>query len=646
MSVSTPYQFVSRGNLFITPVGPSIADAPYPTQPFTKPPDYSLWVHGQILEPGLYLDRARMSPSLYREVRDDLTRYAPVEVTRSAFRRAEHAYVGVIDSRGTPYYFALDSRGVSVREAPTDAAWKAFDRLADDEHMAAVRQRRVDAAEETRRIDRELSEPVLIITKGLKYGKKVEWKHDVPHSSWWRNIPKERGGNDESEGDAVEQKPKKEPKPKASESKMDAWRVKYPSGRVTRQNPKVAKGSKIPNGRAKGKRRSDFDQKQLRVGSQHELEHTSDQDVASRIAMDHLVEDPDYYIKLKKIEKALPKNDKNGDVKMAPTSKASKKQAGAGGKTRYTYPQEKNKPKVNPGPDYVPLVVVHDDTKHADPSELANQLGVSVRTLQRCARKLGGDEFAKFMRSHLKRFAAKHRLDPDYWGTLYANLVVGGDVVKSDHDAAWKEFGDNVNRVASSVPEGHHERFGRKVFIHHVHDEMKRHGLYSGGLDEFKRHLVHAHKEGHVELSRADLVGAMDPKSVDRSHTSTGSGHAIMAHFNFVNAEHNPGAASKLAAREKLEAPKHDSPKASSKRGGPKVSPHLEAANKTTDAAIAASNHAHKVGTSEAHLAAMSAHHQAGAAHQKATGKINSKVALAHFDQSTAHLKAAKAAGS
>lgn len=585
MSVSTPYQFVSRGNLFITPVGPSIADAPYPTQSFAKPPDYSLWVHGQILEPGLHLDRARMSPSLYQEIRDDLTRYAPVEVTRSAFRRAEHAYVGVIDSRGTPYYFALDSRGVSVREAPTDAAWKAFDRLADDEHMAAVRQRRVDAAEETRRIDRELSEPVLIITKGIKYGKKVEWKHDVPHSSWWRNIPKERGGSDESEGDDVEQKPNKEPKPKASESKMDAWRVKYPSGRVARQNPKITK--------------------------------------------------------------ALPRGRGDDDVKRAPTSKASKKQAGAGGKTRYTYPQEKNKSKVGTGPDYVPLVVVHDDTKHADPSELANQLGVSVRTLQRCARKLGGDGFAKFMRSHLKRFAAKHRLDPDYWGTLYVNLVAGGDVVKSEHDAAWKEFGDNVNRVAASVPDDHHERFGRKVFIHHVHDEMKRHGLYSGGLDEFKRHLVHAHKEGHVELSRADLVGAMDPKSVDRSHTSTGSGHAIMAHFNFVNAEHDPNAAGKLDMRGKPGAHKQDAPKASSsKRGGPMVSHHLDAANKMTDAAIAASNHAHKVGTSEAHLAAMSAHHHAGTAHQKATGKINSKVAIAHFDRSTAHLKAAKTAGS
>lgn len=590
MSVSTPYQFVSRGNLFITPVGPSIADAPYPTQSFTKPPDYSLWVHGQILEPGLYLDRARMSPSLYQEIRDDLTRYAPVEVTRSAFRRAEHAYVGVIDSRGTPYYFALDSRGVSVREAPTDAAWKAFDRLADDEHMAAVRQRRVDAAEETRRIDRELSEPILIITKGIKYGKKVEWKHDVPHSSWWRNIPKERGGSDESEGGDVEQKPKKEPKPKASESKMDAWRVKYPSGRVARKNPKITK--------------------------------------------------------------ALPRGRGDDDVKRAPTSKASMKQAGARGKTRYTYPQEKNKSKVGTGPDYVPLVVVHDDTKHADPSELANQLGVSVRTLQRCARKLGGDGFAKFMRSHLKRFAAKHRLDPDYWGTLYVNLVAGGDVVKSEHDEAWKQFGDNVNKVASAVPEDHHERFGsEKVFIHHVHEEMKRHGLYSGSLDEFKRNLVVANQKGHVTLSRADLVGAMDPKSVEASNIHTKIGGIPSSTFNFINnVAHDPEAAKKLEARHQP-APKPKQPESivtrkpeKSRRGAP-PNPHLDAANKATDAAVAASAHAHKTGMPEAHLKAMALHHQAGAAHQKATGRINSKAALAHFDQSVVHLKAAKAAG-
>jgi hypothetical protein len=55
------------------------------------------------------------------------------------------------------------------------------------------------------------------------------------------------------------------------------------------------------NGRAKGRRPSEFDPVQLRRGTQVELEHTRDRKIAERIAMDHLVEDPLYYVKLAKI---------------------------------------------------------------------------------------------------------------------------------------------------------------------------------------------------------------------------------------------------------------------------------------------------------------------------------------------------------
>lgn len=552
MSVTTPYQFVNRGNLFITPVGPAIAEVPYPAQSFTKPPDFSLWVHGKIQEPGLHLDSARMTTDLYREVRGDLTRFSPVEVTRSAIRRSDHAYVGVIDSRGTPYYFALDSRGVSVREAP-ESAWKAFDQLATEEHMAAVRQRRTESAGEMRRVDRELSEPALVITKGIRYGKKVEWRRDVPHSTWWRNVKRKR--------------PPKEPKGDAADS--------------------------------------------------------GEADAAE-----------------KSVRKALPRKNKEGETKKTPSRKAVKKQAGAGGKTRYTYPQEKGR-----GGAQVPLVVTHDDHKHADPSELANQLGVSVRTLRRAAVQLGSDKFSTFMRSRLKTFAQKHRLDPDYWGTLYAALIAApmGDFAKSD-DAALKKFGDDVHTVASAMSPNHEARFGsHKVFINHVHEEMKRHGKYSGSLGEFKDDVVRAHQKGHLVAARADLVSAMDPKKVAASETKANG-----AHFHFIdNVKHDPEAAKKLASSRSPEPSKvADKPttKPSAKR---KVqpNPHLDAANKMTDHAVAASAHAHKVGTPEAHLKAMELHHQAGAAHQKATGKTNSKVALAHFDQSVAHLKDAKAAG-
>lgn len=44
-------------------------------------------------------------------------------------------------------------------------------------------------------------------------------------------------------------------------------------------------------------------EKQLAMGIKVEKEHTDSKKTASKIAMDHLVEDPYYYTKLKKMEK-------------------------------------------------------------------------------------------------------------------------------------------------------------------------------------------------------------------------------------------------------------------------------------------------------------------------------------------------------
>lgn len=55
-------------------------------------------------------------------------------------------------------------------------------------------------------------------------------------------------------------------------------------------------------GRADGRPNSAFDPQQLAAGTRIELEHTDDLAVAKEIAKDHLTEDPDYYIKLKKME--------------------------------------------------------------------------------------------------------------------------------------------------------------------------------------------------------------------------------------------------------------------------------------------------------------------------------------------------------
>jgi hypothetical protein len=59
---------------------------------------------------------------------------------------------------------------------------------------------------------------------------------------------------------------------------------------------------KIPGGLSDGRSPEEFNQVQLNDGIKVELEHTSDVNIATEIAMDHLTEDPLYYEKLKTIE--------------------------------------------------------------------------------------------------------------------------------------------------------------------------------------------------------------------------------------------------------------------------------------------------------------------------------------------------------
>ncbi len=527
---TTPYQFIKRGNLFITPVGPSIAEVPYPTQPFTKPREFSLWVHGKVEEPAFQLDRVRMPPSLYQSVRDDLVIYSPVEVSRSAFHRSNHAYVGVIDSKGKPYYFALDSRGISVREADVndERVWKTFDRLADEERGMALRQRRVEAAKEMTNVDRELSNPLLVIKAGhtgtmvalhlpreiaeqvaIPGGESPESMH-VTVAYLGKNLTEEQKSCALA---AVRRISQKSGPIKAtlggvgrfsashtSEGK-DVIYLSVDSPDLTRIRPQLleelaADGIEPSNAhgyvphvtlayvpttaRTPIKRfpplafefpclsltvadekmllpfttpslvivKSDFDWKRktketvgdTKVAKQslkEEKQAISDYKKRGKRARDpklkHVFqharkEEKEHAKLLKPFAKALPKKAKEEKVKKTPNKKASSKKAGAGGKTRYTYPNEKKSGGAAKGKPLQPLplvVVQHDDSKNANPGELANQLGVSVRTLQRCAQRLGREGFTKFMRSHLKRFSAKHRLDPDYWGTLYGKLQPG-----------------------------------------------------------------------------------------------------------------------------------------------------------------------------------------------------------------------------
>lgn len=63
----------------------------------------------------------------------------------------------------------------------------------------------------------------------------------------------------------------------------------------------LASTPRFPDGRAKGRRPGEFDPVQLRRGTQVEMEHTTDRRLAEQIAMDHLVEDPRYYVKLARV---------------------------------------------------------------------------------------------------------------------------------------------------------------------------------------------------------------------------------------------------------------------------------------------------------------------------------------------------------
>ena len=48
-----------------------------------------------------------------------------------------------------------------------------------------------------------------------------------------------------------------------------------------------------------------YDPKQLKIGTKVEMEHTSNKNVAEKIAKDHLREFPDYYTHLLKMEAKL-----------------------------------------------------------------------------------------------------------------------------------------------------------------------------------------------------------------------------------------------------------------------------------------------------------------------------------------------------
>ena len=64
----------------------------------------------------------------------------------------------------------------------------------------------------------------------------------------------------------------------------------------------IAKGMTLEDLAKKHKCELDVLKKQLEKGKKVEMEHTKDEQLATKIAMDHLYEMPDYYDKLKQVE--------------------------------------------------------------------------------------------------------------------------------------------------------------------------------------------------------------------------------------------------------------------------------------------------------------------------------------------------------
>lgn len=92
----------------------------------------------------------------------------------------------------------------------------------------------------------------------------------------------------------------------------------------------------------KRKRNPFIAESQIRIGTRHELEHTTDRAIARKIACDHLKEDPQYYMHLAKMEKQYKKNAK---MSVAKAMKLTKKVIAYAKDLHSTY-------KENPGQAY------------------------------------------------------------------------------------------------------------------------------------------------------------------------------------------------------------------------------------------------------------------------------------------------------
>ena len=183
----------------------------------------------------------------------------------------------------------------------------------------------------------------------------------------------------------------------------------------------------MAGGLADKKKPEDFDPEQLAAGTKIEHEHAESSEIAQEIAMDHLTEDKDYYIKLKSIEKYVQEQDELL-IKAVPTlmdrinkhpvtiKKAAKKQAAeaalAGPKPPTAQPLKANptapaapktggsEPKQSKAASAAPVPGVNDkmSPKTTDkPKESGGQPKEKKPTTLMGKSKLDKDDLKKFM---------------------------------------------------------------------------------------------------------------------------------------------------------------------------------------------------------------------------------------------------------
>jgi hypothetical protein len=112
-----------------------------------------------------------------------------------------------------------------------------------------------------------------------------------------------------------------------------------------------------------------------------------------------------------------------------------------------------------------------------------------------------------------------------------------GSAKASRREGSLADFGKSAQDAADSVE----RRFGDdKVFIHDAYEAARKKdpGLTRARFDE---RLLAAHRAGHVELARADLVTAMRPSDVAASRVTVpkpkGLGGESTEHVNFILAK-------------------------------------------------------------------------------------------------------------